>query len=490
MATGGAVYSRPRPLRVPPSIVAERPPKEALLPAVTRDLEHLWTAVRDELASTVDPSTFRIWLDPLRPAAFEDDRLVLVAPRRTCEWIADRFARVLQTAAASVAGPAVIVDLVPDDAPRPRAGGARGRRAAAIHATATTEPKPRARSGPPLNPRLTFGQFVIGDGNRLAHAAALQVAEQPGQSFNPLFLYGPPGLGKTHLLHSIGHLVLEHGGGLSVLCTTGEEFTNTFVAALQDGGRDAFKERFRGVDVLLIDDIQFIERKARTEEEFFHTFNALYDAGSQLVLTSDRLPRDMDGLEARLRERFESGLMADLGAPDLATRLTILRKRAHQDGVVMAEAEALEAIAERVTDNVRALEGALIRTVAYSSLTGRALTVQLAEEVLAGLYPAPRRRATSVADIQAAACEHFGLTAEELVSPGRTQRVAWPRQVAMYLSRELTGESLPAIGRHFGGRDHTTVLHAWRRTGERIGSDPRAHRAVADLRARLHAGDL
>ena len=339
------------------------------------------------------------------------------------------------------------------------------------------------------NPKLTFEQFVIGDCNRLAHAAALTVAEMPAQAYNPLFICGPPGVGKTHLLSSIASLLLSHSPGLSVRCTTGEAFTNEFLNALGGGQTDAFKARFRHVDVLLLDDVQFLERKAKTEEEFFHTFNALHDGGRQIVLTSDRPPQDLQALEDRLRERFAAGLVTDIQPPDLTTRLAILRKRAQHDRIELADELALTVIAERVDANVRALEGALIRIVAFGSLTGRPLTSELANEVLDRLYPrstiSPRQGPRSVSEIQAAACEHFGVSSQELLSSSRTPRIAWPRQVAMYLARELTSESLPAIGRHFGGRNHTTVLHAWRRTGARIADDDTARRAVEKLRLTL-----
>ena len=325
---------------------------------------------------------------------------------------------------------------------------------------------------------------MIGDSNRLAHAAALAVAEMPGQAYNPLFICGPPGVGKTHLLSSIANLLMVHDPGLTVRVTTGEAFTNEFLGALGERNTDSFKARFRDVDVLLVDDVQFLERKTRTEEEFFHTFNALHDGGRQVVLTSDRPPRDLQALEDRLRERFEAGLVADIRPPGPTTRLAILRKRAQHDRIELADERALEVIAEHVESNVRTLEGALIRVVAFSSLTGRPLNAELAVEVLGNLYPrspAPGGSRRTIGEIQAATCQHFGLSAEELLSSARSARVAWPRQVAMYLARELTGASLPAIGRQFGGRDHTTVLHACRRTSARMSADETSREAVEKL---------
>jgi chromosomal replication initiator protein len=337
------------------------------------------------------------------------------------------------------------------------------------------------------NPKLTFEQFVIGDSNRLAHAAALTVAEMPGGAYNPLFLCGPPGVGKTHLLSSIANLVTQHDPSLRVRLTTGEAFTNAFVGAIAHGDTDVFKTRFRDIDVLLVDDVQFLQHKTRTEEEFFHTFNALYDGGRQLVLTSDRPPADLQALEDRLRERFQSGLVADISPPDMGMRMAILRKRAQHDGIALPDERPLELIAERVQTNVRALEGALIRVVAYSSLTGRALSSELTAEVLAGLYPQPTRAqpTRTIADVQAATCAHFGITRAELLSAQRSARLAWPRQLAMYLARQLTGESLPAIGREFGGRDHTTVMHACKRAGKRVAEEPAARDAVEKLCAQL-----
>jgi chromosomal replication initiator protein len=462
-----------------------------------KELERIWSRVQAELADAVDEATYRIWLEPLEARAFDGATLTLQGPARVCGWIRERFGPLLRICAAAAIDPGVTVELIELD-PEP-GRGARGRRAAQRaqgdevgerRAAAARQREAGEQAEAPVNPKLTFDQFVIGNSNRLAHAAALAVAEMPGGAYNPLFICGPPGVGKTHLLRAIAALVVAHSPELVVRATTGEAFANEFLFALGGGSVDRFKHRFRQVDVLLVDDVQFLERKSRTEEEFFHTFNALYEVGGQIALTSDRPPRDLQALEDRLRERFQAGLVADIHPPELSTRMAILRKRVHQDGLGELGDEVLGPIAERVSLNVRALEGALIRVVAFASLTGRELTRELTVEVLDGLYPAPpsaERRRCTLQEIETAACAQFGLTPQELRSSTRRARVAWPRQMAMYLARELSGESLPAIGKHFGGRDHTTVLHAWRRAGERVSSDPVSREDVEKLRRRLGA---
>jgi chromosomal replication initiator protein len=462
---------------------------------VSTELEQIWSQVQGKLAAAVDDSTYRVWLEPLRPRLLSAEAITLEASPQACGWVRERFGRLLQTCAAAVLGPNATVEVVPHDAPLADCPGRTPRNsdppAPATRRGKRLLPPALEHGGPPSplgNPRFSFEHFVIGDCNRLAHAAALAVAELPGQAYNPLFICGPPGVGKTHLLRSIASMLLAYNPGLSVRTSTGEAFTNDFQAALVDGRMNSFKSRFRDVDVLLVDDVQFFERKVRTEEEFFHTFNTLHEAGAQLVLTSDRPPQDLQALEDRLRERFEAGLVADVHPPDMSTRLTILRKRVHNDEIDLDDPATLQVIAQRVALNVRALEGALIRIVAFGSLTGRPLTPELATEVLDNLYPRGEGRPRSLEEIQAAACRHFKLSPEELLSPSRSARVAWPRQVAMYLARELTDESLPAIGRHFGGRDHTTVLHAWRRTGTKIGTDSASRDAVDTLRRLLEQG--
>jgi chromosomal replication initiator protein len=440
---------------------------------VTQDPHHIWERFDAHLRATVEASTYDIWFAGLRPVRVDGAALVVAAPPRLHGWIAERCEPVLAACAADVLGPRATVDVVCE--------GDHGPAAAA-------EPPVRDDR---LNPRYTFDQFVIGDANRFAHAAALAVAELPGQAYNPLFIYGPPGVGKTHLLHSIGNYVRAFGGGLTVRYATVETFTNEFLAALHGGDVERFKDRYRRNDVLLIDDVQFLASKHKTEEELFHTFNALHESGSQLVITSDRLPRNLDALQNRLRERFEAGLVTDIRPPDDPTRITVLRKRIRQDGIVPPDDAVLELIARRVRTNVRALEGALIRAVAFSSLTARPLTVELARAVLDDLYPPghPGGRRTggrpTVDQVQEITAEAFDVTREELIGPGRAPRLTWPRQVAMYLAREHTGATLPAIGARFGGRSHTTVLHACRRTAERVGEDPEASAIVRELTDRL-----
>jgi chromosomal replication initiator protein len=424
-----------------------------------------WQAIRAELRRALGDSTYEIWIAPLEVKAFEGTSLLLAAPPDIRSWVAKRFGRILERCAEAVTGTTVQVAV--EGTLQPQAP-----LAADLAATS-------------LNPRYSFDQFIIGDGNRLAHGAALAVAELPGQAYNPLFLHAPPGLGKTHLVHAIGNYVLAFGGNTRVRYTTVEAFTNEFVSALSSRTLERFKHAYRDVDVLLIDDVQFLASKAKTEEEFFHTFNALYETGRQLVLTCDRLPSALVSIEQRLRARFEAGLVADMQPPDFSTRTAILRKRAMLDGVPLADQSVLEAIAERVTDNVRALEGALIRVVAYHSLTGRPIDLELASTVLDTMYPARGHTQLSIARIQAQVAAHYELAVSELVSPSRAARIAWPRQVAIYLARELTSTPLGAIGDAFGGRNHATVLHACKRVSDRLVDDQQTQAELHSLKSEI-----
>jgi chromosomal replication initiator protein len=437
---------------------------------VPDELETTWDAVRAELRRDVTDFTFHIWLEPLAAAGRRGGTLFVRAPGHIRSWVGERYMSVMVDAARRAGLEAVqLVD---------EAWSADG---------ADGEPlRPLREAGDvPLNPKYTFEQFVIGDGNRLAHAAALAVAELPAQAWNPLFIHGPAGLGKTHLLHAIGNYVQRYGDGMRVRYTTVEAFTTEFVQAIRGKDADGFRGRFRDVDVLLIDDVQFLADKVRTKEEFFHTFNALYESGRQLVITSDRSPSDLQAFEARLKERFECGLVAELAPPASDLRLAILRKRARQDGLEGVPDATLAAVAELVGSSVRVLEGALIRVVAYASLVGKPLTPELAIEVLSRLYPGRSAEPCTVLGIQEATAGEFGLDREALIARDRTPRVAFARQVAMYLARELTDEGLPAIGRDFGGRNHATVLHAWRRVAEAVDKPGEKRETVEGLRRKL-----
>jgi chromosomal replication initiator protein len=433
------------------------------------ELAPAWREIRAELRRSVGDSTYDIWLAPLEVKAWEGDVLLLEAPAATRAWVAKRFGRILESCARTIVGPAVAVTF-----------------AGATDADASPGRQTEAEGR--FNPRYSFAQFIIGDGNRLAHAASLAVAELPGGAYNPLFLHAPPGLGKTHLLHAIGNYVQAFGAGATVRYTTVEAFTNHFITALSTRSIDTFKHAYRDADVLLIDDVQFLASKAKTEEEFFHTFNALYETGRQLVLTCDRLPRQLVSVEERLRERFESGLVADIRPPDFPTRVAILRKRAALDHIALADLQVLELIAERVTDNIRSLEGALIRIVAHHSLTRHPIDIELAAHVLDDMHPRASSPRLSLERIQASVAAHYELSVDELVSAGRAARLAWPRQVAIHLSRQLTHASLNAIGAAFGGRNHATIIHACKRVAERVQTDPEAAAEVAQLSSSLAAG--
>ena len=455
-------------------------PEDHAQPQPDRELAAVWDALQRELRSEVTEVTFHIWLEPLEPAGLRAGTLYIHAPEHIRTWVEERFVPVLHTVGARASREISNVKIVGGDwelpPEEPAAAGA---------AAAGTN----GRGGDPtgLNPRYTFDQFVICDGNRLGHAAALAVAEMPSQAYNPLFIHGKPGLGKTHLLHAIGNYVQAYGSGLTVRYATVEEFTAAFVKAMRAKDNAAFRERFRGADVLLIDDIQFLAEKMKTEEEFFHTFNALYEAGSQLVIASDRKPRDIGVIEARLQERFEHGLVAELEPPDFEARMAILRKRARIDSLSEVADDTLAEVARYVNASVRSLEGALIRVVAYASLRGEQATPGLARQVLERLYPRSQDGPDTftLEQIQDAAADLFGVSRDKLLARDRTPRVAFARQVAMYVARELTDETLPAIGRGFGGRNHTTVLHAHRRIAAEMSSDQDTLDAVDALRARV-----
>lgn len=440
------------------------PPTTA--PPAERDA--VWSEVRERLRGTLNAQTYNLAFAGVTPVTLDDDRIVLsVDTELLRQWICTRYLPLLRDALFEVRGADLEVDIVVTEGAEPadEEPGRTGEEPPRPPGPMTALPARRAIG---LQPRFTFEAFVTGPSNRFAHAAALAVAEAPARAYNPFFIYGGVGLGKTHLLHAIGHFVSANHPELSLTYVSVETFTNEFINALRDGGIRSFKDRYRSTDILLIDDIQSLQGREQTQEEFFHTFNALHDSGKQIVISSDRPPKAIATLEDRLRSRFEMGLITDVQPPDVETRIAILQKRVRADHYEIHDPEVLSFIAGRVSTNVRALEGALTRVVAHGSISGRRITVELAHEVLEDLFPAGEG-ILSIEVIQGEVCRYYGVTLGEMVGDKRTRRIVRPRQVAMYLSRELTDASLPAIGRSFGGRDHTTVMYAVQKVASQMG---------------------
>jgi chromosomal replication initiator protein len=444
--------------------------------------EGLWSEVSSRLRGALNETTYRTWFGEAHGADLSAGEFVVGVPNDfTREWIEGHFLGLIKAAVRDTTGAERIVRLavsLPSEFVQGAGEEVTPRRRVVHHA----EEQP---AGAGLNPKYTFDLFVIGSSNRFAHAAALAVAEAPAQAYNPLFIYGSTGLGKTHLMQAIAQYVVEHQSSLRVRYVTSETFMNDFINSLRDKRIEGFKQRYRNYDLLLIDDVQFFEHKERIQEEFFHTFNSLYEAGAQIVLSSDRKPREIATLEERLRSRFEWGLITDIQPPDLETRIAILRKKAQNDGIHVGDPEVMTFIAGRVSTNIRELEGALTRVVAFSSLTGRPLTVELCEDVLKEVFPQGDLPQISISRIQELVSERFGLSLEELCGDKRSQNIVYPRQVAMYLSRELTDSSLPKIGKEFGGRDHTTVIHATSKIARLIREDRSVYNLVQELTARV-----
>jgi len=442
-----------------------------------------WDTISQRLRESLNASTFANWFGAATPIEQGEGRLVVGVPNEfTKTWIEGHFGSLLNAAAAEQ-------DMVLELRVAVADAVAAARDAGGGPAETSEELEPEAASSlTGLNPRYTFDLFVIGPSNRFAHAAALAVAESPAQAYNPLFIYGSTGLGKTHLLQAVGQYVSQQHPHLSVRYVTTETVLNEFVDALRDKNTAGFKIRYRTYDVLLVDDIQFIEGKDTLQEEFFHTFNSLYEAGKQIIISSDRQPRELATLEARLKSRFEWGLITDIQPPDLETRIAILRKKVATDRIDVADKDVLTFIADRVTSNIRELEGSLTRVIAYASLTGRPVSVSVAEEVLKDLFPGGSARAITIEQVQAAVCEWFSLSQADLRGDKRPQSIAYPRHIAMYLCRELTDQSLPKIGAKFGGRDHSTVMHGVRRIGDLIREDRDVFNVVQELTARIKRG--
>ncbi|MGH2694472.1 MAG: chromosomal replication initiator protein DnaA [Actinomycetota bacterium] len=434
----------------------------------------LWRRAVETLRTEVSEGNFSAWLAHIQPVGIDGNTLVLGAPNPfTKEWIETRYLDTVRAALAQ-AGRALDVAFVAGEPLLPED--------TEVSTPPIASPGQRV-DHPQLHPKYTFDSFVIGSSNRFAHAAALAVAEGPAQAYNPLFIYGGAGLGKTHLLHAIGHYVRECHSRLVARYVSTEQFMNEFIVALQRRTIPDFHTRYRAADVLLIDDIQFLEGKERTQEEFFHTFNALHPK-SQLIITSDRPPKKIPTLEERLRTRFEWGLITDIQPPDLETRLAILQKKALTEHLGVPS-EVMSFIASRIQTNIRELEGALIRVAAYASLTRSEPTVELAQGVLQSLLPdATEARVTPDLVISVTA-EYFDLTADEIRSSSRSRPLVNARQMAMYLCRELTDLSLPKIGERFGGRDHSTVVHATNKVRQQIQEQKSSYEQVGELTSRI-----
>jgi len=456
-----------------------------------------WSRILERARTLLPEQTYRIWLSHTEPLALTQDRLaVATGSDFAAEWIEDKYGALLTDIAERLFGRRLAITFHPTEGlnpvpaesrPMPPVSAASHAPAPAPVAPPTPAPVPAVTVGTPLNERYTFDRFVVGSNNQLAAAACRAVAEAPARIYNPLFIYGGVGLGKTHLMHAIGHAVLTRDHGKRVAYISSERFTNDLIASIQEGRMADFRRRYREIDLLLIDDVQFLGEKERTQEEFFHTFNALYDAQRQIVLTSDRPPKEIPGLEERLVSRFEWGLVTDIKPPDLETRVAILRKKADEDQLVLAD-EVLDFIARNCRSSVRELEGATIKLLAYSSLTRREITVELAREALGGvLTSAPAAPELSADGIRARVAQAWGVSVEALASKRRTKDITVPRQVAMYLIRELLDLPLVEIGRHFGGRDHSTVIHSIQKVEDQLAQDPDFRARVEALRAEFRA---
>jgi len=432
-------------------------------------LDSLWARLLESVSHKVPPAAFDSWLRPCRLLAVEGDHLRIGAPNPfSRDWLAQHHLDALQHAAQEVVGGhprvTIVVDetAVAESAPAPmptRAGG-----------TGTAEG---------LNPRYTFDAFVVGSSNQFAQAACQAVAELPSRAYNPLFIYGGVGLGKTHLLHAVGHQSVRLFPGMAVVYISSERFTNELINAIRYDRTAEFRARYRTIDLLLIDDIQFISGKERTQEEFFHTFNDLYESRKQIIVSSDCSPKEIPEIEERLRSRFEWGLIADIQPPDFETRVAILKKKAALERVRLTD-DVAYLIASRVKSNIRELEGSLTRMIAFCALTGREMSVDLTQEVLGELW-GEEEKIITIEQIQRKVCDLFGIRLSDLKAKTRTKAIAFPRQIAMYLARQLTHASLAEVGRAFGGKDHTTVLHAVDKVQTLLQEDPKLRRTIDGL---------
>ncbi len=450
---------------------------------MSTDLSTLWLQALEHLERAIPKPSFETWVKPARPVAFYEDTLVIAAPNDLARArLESHYQGLIQQVFRTVTHRDVKLDFVlPPRLPeRPYLDE--------VAATSTLQPtSPADALFKPLNPKYTFESFVVGSSNRMAHAASLAVAESPARAYNPLFIYGGVGLGKTHLMHAIGHFVLAHNPTARVAYVSSETFTNEFINCLRDNKTVEFQNRYRNVHVLMIDDIQFLAGKERTQEEFYHTFNAIHEASKQIIISSDRPPKEIPTLEERLRSRFEWGLICDIQPPDLETRIAILRKKCTTDRLSVDDA-VLAYIAANIETNIRELEGALNRVVAHATFHHLPLDIDTAQLALKDILPDARPRPITIDLIQRIVAEHYGLQQEDFKVRKRTRALAFPRQVAMFLARELTDASLPRIGEEFGGRDHTTVLHAWDKISADISQDQDLALTVQHLTSRIRSG--
>ena len=442
--------------------------------------QDLWTAALELLEPRYNKPVFEMWLKPMRLVDLTPSEIVLAVQTTFArDWVENRLKSDITSVLHELLGAEIALRVVVDP------GNATQTPATSVAPAAKQAAPDDLRIGH-LNARYTFDDFVIGNSNRFAHAAAQAVAEAPAMAYNPLFLYGGVGLGKTHLMHAIGHRVLERNPNANIVYVSSEKFTNEFIIAIKNNQTVEFRNRYRHVDVLLIDDIQFLEGKEQTQEEFFHTFNSLHEAQKQLVISSDRPPKEIQTLENRLRSRFEWGLLTDIQPPDFETREAILRKKAETEKVPVPD-EVLAFIAKVIPSNIRELEGSLIRVVAFASLTKSSITVELAAEVLKNaVAQAPMHRVT-IPLIKERCAKHYGISIKEMEAQRRDQRVTLPRQIAMYIAWQLTGASLPQIAREFGKKDHTTAMYARDKIADMMDADEAFRNKIRSIVAQIQS---
>ncbi|AGA67580.1 chromosomal replication initiator protein DnaA [Desulfitobacterium dichloroeliminans LMG P-21439] len=439
-----------------------------------RTLHVLWKETLAKLETELSKPSFETWLSSTHLLDIEGDTLIVSVPNEFAkDWLESRYAPLIRSTVQSILGQSMNLRFIVTQLQEV----ARKIEDPPISSIDSKEESPPNRT---LNSKYTFDTFVIGNSNRFAHAAALAVAESPALAYNPLFIYGGVGLGKTHLMHAIGNAVIQRSPGTRVLYVSSEKFTNELIESIRDQNPIEFRNHYRNVDILLIDDIQFLAGKEGTQEEFFHTFNALHDANKQIIISSDRPPKEIPTLEDRLRSRFEWGLITDIQPPDLETRVAILRKKAKLENLQVAN-EVMVYIADKIHSNIRELEGALIRVMAFGSLTSNPITIETAAEALKDIIPVNTPKEITIEMIQQAVSDYYHLSLSEFKAKKRTRAVAFPRQIAMYLSRELTDSSLPRIGDEFGGRDHTTVLHAHDKISEARRNDQLFDRKINEI---------